>query len=93
MSPEETQKFDAQWQAPLESFSTDESLATVQCVSLALLYYMIKGGRSEVVKYRGHAVGLSQRLGLALPQGYFKFDVLTGETRKRVFWSLYTLDR
>jgi hypothetical protein len=42
--------------------------------------------------YKGIAVGLSHRLGLHQSQKRFSFGALTIETRKKVFWTLYTLD-
>jgi hypothetical protein len=70
----------------------DECLATVQCLTLATLYYMMKADYAAMLRYKGHAVSLCERLGLHQAQKRFTFDVLTIETRKKVFWSLFTLD-
>ena len=53
---------------------------------------MVKGEYSCALKYRGHAITLAQRLGLHQSQKRFNFGSLTVETRKKVFWTIYTLD-
>ena len=44
------------------------------------------------MRYTGAAVTLAFRLGLHQSQKRFSLGALTRETRKKVFWSLYTLD-
>jgi hypothetical protein len=91
-SPSEVEAFETQWQAALSSILLDDSLATLQCLVLAQLFCILKGDNSRLLKYRGIAVGLSQRLGLQQSQKRYSFGPLTAESRKRTFWTLYTLD-
>lgn len=46
----------------------------------------------KLLRYKGSAVALAYRLGLNQSQKRFAFGALTRETRKKVFWTLYTLD-
>ncbi|KAF2628359.1 hypothetical protein BU25DRAFT_409924 [Macroventuria anomochaeta] len=84
--------FEAQWQSAVDTFLMDNDLATLQCLVLAQIYCLLKGDYSRVLKYKGLAIGLSQRLGLHQLQKRFALGALTSETRKKVFWSLYTVD-
>lgn len=81
-----------QFRTSLDMIIMDNSLATLQCLVLALLYYISKADYSRLQHYKGIAVGLSHRLGLHQSQKRFSFGVLTTETRKKVFWTLYTID-
>lgn len=89
---EDVASFEAQWQSAVETFLMDNDLATLQCLVLAQVYCLLKGDYSPVLKYKGLAVALSQRLGLHQSQKRFALGALTSETRKKVFWSLYTVD-
>jgi hypothetical protein len=84
--------FEAQWQSAIESFLMDNDLATLQCLVLAQVFCLLKTDYSRLLKYKGLAVGLSQRLGLHQTQKRFALGALTSETRKKVFWTLYTVD-
>ncbi|KAF2140568.1 uncharacterized protein K452DRAFT_327416 [Aplosporella prunicola CBS 121167] len=84
--------FEAQWQAALDSFLNDSSMATMQCLVLAQMYCVQKADYARLLKYKGIAISLSYRLGLHQSQKRFALGALTGETRKKVFWTLYTLD-
>ncbi|KAL1840040.1 hypothetical protein VTJ49DRAFT_911 [Mycothermus thermophilus] len=81
-----------QWQRALEAVLMDNTMMTLQCLLLALIYCTIRADYKRLQHYKGIAVGLSHRLGLHQSQKRFSFGVLTTETRKRVFWTLYTLD-
>ena len=70
----------------------DNDVATLQCLVLAQIFCLLKADYSRLLKYKGLAIGLSQRLGLHQNQKRFALDALTSETRKKVFWSLYTVD-
>ncbi|KAL1655464.1 DNA-binding transcription factor cat8 [Didymella pomorum] len=84
--------FEAQWQSAIDTFLMDNDLDTLQCLVLAQIYSLLKGDYSRVLKYKGLAVSLSQRLGLHQSQKRFALGALTSETRKKVFWSLYSVD-
>lgn len=81
-----------QWQRALEAILMDNTMMTLQCLLLALVYCTIRADYKRLQHYKGIAVGLSHRLGLHQSQKRFSFGVLTIETRKKVFWTLYTLD-
>lgn len=84
--------YEAQWQSAMEIFLMDNDVATLQCLVLAQIFCLLKADYSRLLKYKGLAIGLSQRLGLHQSQKRFALGALTCETRKKVFWSLYTVD-
>jgi Fungal specific transcription factor domain len=53
---------------------------------------MMKAEYSAMLRYKGQAITLAQRIGLHQSQKRFNFGALTVETRKKVFWTIYTLD-
>lgn len=81
-----------QWRRSLDAVTMDNSLATLQCLILAMIYCLSKADYNRLQHYKGIAVGLSHRLGLHQSQKRFAFGALTIETRKKVFWTLYTVD-
>lgn len=81
-----------QWQKALETVLMDNTMHTLQCLILALMYCTVRADYKKLQHYKGIAVGLSHRLGLHQSQKRFSFGALTIETRKKVFWTLYTLD-
>ncbi|KAF5026184.1 hypothetical protein F66182_1748 [Fusarium sp. NRRL 66182] len=81
-----------QWQTALDAILMENTMNTLQCLSLALLYCTMRADYKRLQHYKGIAIGLSQRLGLHQSQKRFPFGALTIETRKKVFWTLYTLD-
>ena len=89
---QDIESFNAQWQAALETFLMDSNIATLQCLLLALIASLQSGDYSRVMKYKALAVSLSHRLGLHQSQKRFTLGTLTVETRKKLFWTLYTLD-
>ncbi|KAL8995883.1 MAG: hypothetical protein Q9188_006702 [Gyalolechia gomerana] len=84
--------FEWQWRDAIETVLTENTLATLQCLVLAQLYCIAKSDYNKLLHYKGMAISLSHRLGLHQSQKRFSLGALTGETRKRVFWTLYTLD-
>ncbi|KAJ9156223.1 Fungal specific transcription factor domain-containing protein [Pleurostoma richardsiae] len=80
------------WQRSLEAVLMDNTMNTLQCLVLALMYCTARADYKRLQHYKGIAVGLSHRLGLHQSQKRFSFGALTIETRKKVFWTLYTLD-
>ncbi|OTA70316.1 hypothetical protein K449DRAFT_342076 [Hypoxylon sp. EC38] len=83
---------ETQWQRALDAVIMDNTMNTLQCLVLALMYCTIRADYKRLQHYKGVAVGLSHRLGLHQSQKRFSFGALTIETRKKVFWTLYTLD-
>ncbi|KZF23652.1 hypothetical protein L228DRAFT_267631 [Xylona heveae TC161] len=84
--------FEEQWQTAVDSISRQRTLATLQCLTLAQLFCMAKGDYESLLHYKGLAIGLSQRLGLHQSHERFSSNALVSETRKRLFWALYTID-
>lgn len=68
------------------------SLGTLQCLILALIYCILKGDNTKLLQYKGLATGMSHRLGLHQSQASSNLDIMTQEMNKRVFWCLYTSD-
>ncbi|ROV89071.1 hypothetical protein VPNG_10068 [Cytospora leucostoma] len=81
-----------QWQRSLEAILLENTINSLQCLVLALMYCTVRADYRRLQYYKGIAVGLSHRLGLHQSQKRFSFGALTTETRKKVFWTLYTLD-
>ncbi|KAL6872577.1 N-terminal binuclear Zn cluster-containing/DNA binding domain-containing protein [Trichoderma longibrachiatum] len=81
-----------QWTRALESLMLENTMSTLQCLVLALLYCTVRADYRRLQHYKCVAVGLSHRLGLHQSQKRFSFGALTLETRKKVFWTLYALD-
>lgn len=84
--------FEAQWQPALELIQSENTLDTLQCLILAQIYCISKADYSKLIHYKSVAIGLLYRLGLHQSQKHSSSGALTGETRKKVFWSQYTLD-
>lgn len=76
----------------MDSILHDNSLATLQCLALAQIYCIAKADYGKLLHYKGFAISLSHRLGLHQCQKRFSLGALTGETRKKLFWVVYTLD-
>ncbi|KAH0565021.1 hypothetical protein GP486_001591 [Trichoglossum hirsutum] len=87
-----TSSFEHGWRSSLDSIVMDGSMETLQCLLLAQIACILKADYTKLLHYKSLAVGISQRLGLHQSQKRFSLGALTSETRKRVFWCLYTLD-
>ncbi|KAH7011809.1 fungal-specific transcription factor domain-containing protein [Ilyonectria destructans] len=81
-----------EWRKALDAVLMENTMNTLQCLTLALLYCTMRSDYKRLQHYKGIAIGLSHRLGLHQSQKRFSFGALTIETRKKVFWTLYTLD-
>ena len=84
--------FGAQWQPALDSIQSEDTLDTLQCLVLAQIYCISNADYSKLIRYKRVATGLLHRLELHESQKQFSLGALTGETRKKVFWTQYTLD-
>lgn len=80
------------WQEALNAIAFDKGILTLQCLGLAILCCIIKGDDKQIAYYKHIAINLSNYLGLHTNQGDIRLDPLASETRKRIFWTLYTLD-
>ncbi|OAQ97447.1 hypothetical protein LLEC1_01817 [Akanthomyces lecanii] len=81
-----------QWARALEAVVLENTMTALQCLVLALLYCSLTADYRRLQHYKSIAVGLAYRLGLHQSQKPFSFGALTLETRKKVFWTLYTVD-
>ncbi|KAL9577343.1 MAG: hypothetical protein Q9212_006420 [Teloschistes hypoglaucus] len=86
------ENFERQWRDAIEYILAENNLATLQCLVLAVIYCIAKADYNKLLHYKGMAVSLSHRLGLHQSQKRFSLGALTSETRKKLFWTLYTLD-
>ncbi|PPJ54164.1 hypothetical protein CBER1_01095 [Cercospora berteroae] len=91
-SSPDLENFEAQWKAALDVIIQDNTMATLQALILAQLYCVQKGDLTRVLTYKGLSTVLCARLGLHQSQKRFALGTLTCETRKKVFWTLYTID-
>ncbi|KAL2869320.1 C6 transcription factor FacB/Cat8 [Aspergillus lucknowensis] len=85
--------FEENWSPILDSLSGDISIQTLQCYVLAQMYCMAKGDYTSVLRYRSLATGICHQLRLHRSQKFFSSNSLLAETRKKVFWCQYVLDR
>jgi hypothetical protein len=88
-----TTPYEAQWRKALQSISSTASISTIQCHVLAQLYYLLKADYSHLTRHRAISVAMCHQLGLHQGHKYRGLPVLESETRKKVFWSQYVLDK
>lgn len=84
--------FESQWKSAIDTILTDNTMATLQALVLAQIFCVQQGDLTRVLAYKGLSTTLSARLGLHQSQKRFALGTLTCETRKKVFWTLYTVD-
>ncbi|EME48807.1 hypothetical protein DOTSEDRAFT_67755 [Dothistroma septosporum NZE10] len=84
--------FENQWRATVDAIITENSMPTLQVLVLAQMYCLLRGDLTRLQTYKGLSTSLSARLGLHQSQKRFALGTLTAETRKKVFWTLYTVD-
>ncbi|KAB5513414.1 fungal-specific transcription factor domain-containing protein [Coniochaeta sp. 2T2.1] len=81
-----------QWQKSLNAILMDNTMVTLRCLVLTVMYCTVRADYKRLQHFKAIAVSLSHRLGLHQSQKRFSFGPLEIETRKKVFWTLYTLD-
>lgn len=91
-SSEDLTSFETQWKAALEVINTENTMPTLQALLLAQIFCIQQGDFTRLLSYKGIATTLCARLGLHQSQKRFALGTLTCETRKKVFWTLYTVD-
>jgi hypothetical protein len=91
-SSEDLESFESQWKAAADTILTESSMATLQVLILAQIFCIQRGDLTRLLTYKGLSTTLSARLGLHQSQKRFALGTLTCETRKKVFWTLYTVD-
>lgn len=90
--PPDLALFESQWQAATKSIQTEQTISTLQVLVLAQLYCIQRGDYNKLLTYKALAISISSRLGLHQSQKRFPLGTLSCETRKKVFWTLYTID-
>ena len=85
--------YEAQWRKALQSISSTASLATIQCHVLAQLYCLLKADYAQLTQHRAIAVAMCHQMWLHQAHQYKGLQMLDSETRKKVFWSQYVLDK
>ncbi|KAJ6120770.1 hypothetical protein N7523_005050 [Penicillium sp. IBT 18751x] len=85
--------FEENWTVALDSFVSDTTVASLQCFVLAQIYCMTKADYRSLLRYRALGVDICHQLGLHQNQEDTSLNPLEGETRKKVFWCQYVLDR
>ncbi|KAJ5578336.1 uncharacterized protein N7459_007300 [Penicillium hispanicum] len=85
--------FEKSWSSSLDLFSSETSIGSLQCFVLAQIYCMTKGDYRSLLRYRALAVDICHQLELHQSQERLLSNPLEGETRKKVFWCQYVLDR
>ena len=88
-----TAPYEAQWRKALQSASSSATLATIQCHVLAQLYYLLKADYPHLTQHRAISVAMCHQLGLHQGHRYKGLPVLESESRKKVFWSQYVVDK
>lgn len=91
-SSEDLESIEIQWKAAIDAILKDRSMATLQALLLAQIFCIQQGDLKSLLTYKGLSMTLSARLGLHQSQKRFALGALTCETRKKVFWTLYTVD-
>ncbi|KAJ5158201.1 Transcription factor [Penicillium coprophilum] len=84
--------FEENWSATLDSLSSEASISSLQCFVLGQIYCMTKGDYRTLLRYRALGVDICHQLGMHENQES-STNPLEDETRKKVFWSQYVLDR
>lgn len=88
-----TVSYEPQWRHAIASNSSPPSITTVQCHILAQLNYLLKADYSRVACHAATSVSLCHQLGLHGNQNHQAVTGLESETRKKVFWCQYALDK
>ncbi|QIW95548.1 hypothetical protein AMS68_001066 [Peltaster fructicola] len=89
---DELSSMESQWRAALDAIMNDNTIETLQALVLAQMYCLQKGDLTQLLTYKGLSTTLSARLGLHQVQKSFSLNTLLSQTRKKLFWTLYTVD-
>lgn len=84
---------DTHWLNILDAFVKQTTFANLQCFVLAQLYCLQTGDYTRLNYYRSQSVAMALSMGLHQSQASFALGTLVCESRKKVFWSIYCLDR
>lgn len=85
--------YENQWRKAMYASSAAPTITSIQCHVLAQLCYLLRGDYTQLSRHRGIAVGMCHQLGLHQGHKYHTLGVFDAETRRKVFWCQYTLDK
>jgi hypothetical protein len=85
--------YENQWRRALFSTSATPTIAMIQCQLLAQLCYLLRADYTNLARHRGVSVGMCHELGLHQAHKYHTLSTFESETRKKVFWCQYVLDK
>jgi len=88
-----TTAYELQWRKALSGASSVPSLATLQCHVLAQLCYLLKADYTHLLRHRAYAVSICHQLGLHQGHKLNSLPPFEAESRKKVFWCQYALDK
>lgn len=88
-----TTAYELQWRKALSATSSAPTLAILQCHVLAQLAYLLKADYPHLLRHRATAVSICHQLGLHQGHKFFPLPPFEAETRKRVFWCQYVIDK
>ena len=85
--------YEHQWRRALYSTSSTPNTSTIQCQILAQLCYLLRGDYTHLARHRAISVGMCHELGLHQGHRYLNLQTFEVETRRRIFWCQYVLDK
>jgi hypothetical protein len=85
--------YENQWRKAMFASSSASDVASIQCHVLAQLCYLLRGDYAQLSRHRGIAVGMCYQLGMHQGHKYHTLGVFEAETRCKVFWCQYALDK
>ncbi|ETI20538.1 hypothetical protein G647_08575 [Cladophialophora carrionii CBS 160.54] len=88
-----TPSYETQWRKALYSTSSNAALATLQCHILAQICYILRADYTHLARHRGIAITMCHELGLHQGHKYHSLSPLEAESKKKVFWCQYVLDK
>ena len=88
-----TTSYEIQWRKALHSTSSTACLPLIQCHVLAQLYYLLRADYTHLARHRAIGVSMCHQIGLHEDHKYHSLPPLEAETKKKVFWSQYVLDK
>jgi Fungal specific transcription factor domain len=88
-----TPSYENQWRRALFSTTSAPTISIIQCQILAQLCYLLRADYTNLARHRGIAVGMCHELGLHQAHKYHTLSTFESETRKKVFWCQYVMDK
>ena len=88
-----TPSYENQWRRGLFPSSSAPAISVIQCQILAQLCYLLRADYTKLARHRGVSVGMCHELGLHQNHKYLTLSTFDCETRKKVFWCQYVLDK